>query len=203
MNAHLLRCLASAIIFATPVAAQAGNPDGKIQVKLLGTAVLPDGAITRINTDLIGLPAGSNTAVNDNFVPTIAIEYFFTPNISAETICCVTQHDVDGTGPLAGLRLVDDLLILPATLTLKYHLTGLGAIKPYVGAGPAWFLMLDYKAGPGAIAAGAAREGQSQVRRGAAGWRGYRGQRPGAGFHARRQALLHTPGRQFLYCCRR
>jgi len=119
-----------------PVAAQAGNLDGKIQVKLLGTAVLPDGAITRINTDLIGLPAGSNTAVNDNFVPTIAIEYFFTPNISAETICCVTQHDVDGTGPLAGQRPVDDLLILPATLTLKYHLTGLGAIKPYVGAGP-------------------------------------------------------------------
>jgi outer membrane protein len=27
-------------------------------------------------------------------VPTIALEYFFTKNVSVETICCVTGHHV-------------------------------------------------------------------------------------------------------------
>lgn len=157
MTSHMLYSIAGVIALAAPVAAQAGNAEGRIQVKLLGSAVLADGKLSSVKTDLIGLPAGTGTKADDNVVPTLAVEYFLTPNISAETICCVTSHDVVGTGVVAGTRLVDDLLILPATVTLKYHLTGLGPVKPYVGAGPAWFLMLDYKAGAGAVALGATR----------------------------------------------
>ncbi|MBS0476277.1 MAG: OmpW family protein, partial [Proteobacteria bacterium] len=77
------------------------------------------------------------------------VEYFFTPNVSLDTICCTTKHHVNGTGTLAGTNLVNDVLLIPATFTVKYHLP-LGAIKPYVGAGPALFIMLDGK--PGATA---------------------------------------------------
>lgn len=62
---------ATAMIAATP--AYAGSNDGKVQVKLLATGVLPDGKITALENNVIGLPAGSQTSANDNVVPTLAI----------------------------------------------------------------------------------------------------------------------------------
>jgi outer membrane protein len=144
----LLAALATATAFTSPAMAAA---DGKLQVKVLATGVLPDGKISKVKFDP-GLPAGTQTKANDNVVPTLAVEYFFTPNVSVETICCLTQHDVDGTGPVAGAELVADAKILPATVTLKYHLDA-GAIKPYIGAGPSYFVFIDEK--PGAFAKGA------------------------------------------------
>ena len=46
------------------------------------------------------------------------------------------------------------LMILPATVTLKYHLDA-GAIKPYVGVGPSVFFYFDEKPGATAKALGA------------------------------------------------
>lgn len=140
----LLAALAAATTLATP--AYAGNPEGKIQVKLLATGVLPDGKITDVKKDLIGLPAGSQTAANNNVVPTVAIEYYATPNVSIETICCLTQHHVNGAGALAGTNIVNHVMILPATVTVKYHLDA-GPIRPYVGVGPTLFLILGEKPG--------------------------------------------------------
>lgn len=146
--------LTAATMLATP--AHAGNPEGKLQVKLLATGVLPDGKIDSVNKDLIGLPAGSQSTANDNVVPTLAVEYFATPNVSIETICCFTQHHVSGAGALAGADLAQHVLILPATVTLKYHFgTGKG-IKPYIGAGPSVFFYFDEKPGATAKALGAA-----------------------------------------------
>lgn len=126
--------------------AHAGSADGKLQVKLLGTAVLPDGKVTAVKNDGAGLVAGgfvANTEANNNVVPTVAIEYFFTPNISLETICCVTGHHVSiSAGSLAGTVAVDNVQIIPATFTAKYHLP-LGPIKPYIGVGPTLFLMIN------------------------------------------------------------
>lgn len=138
--------LAALALTATP--AVAGSPDGKLQVKLLGTAVLPDGKIKTLEVDNTGLPlpAGTQAKANDNVVPTLAVEYFFSPNFSVETICCLTQHDVDGAGALAGTELVSNVKILPATVSLKGHLP-LGPIKPYVGAGPTYFIFIDEKSG--------------------------------------------------------
>jgi outer membrane protein len=137
----------AAMIFATP--ALAGSTDGKLQIKVLGTGVLPDGKITDVLIDP-GLPVGTNTEANDNWVPTLAIEYFIAPQVSIETICCLTQHDVDGTGPLAGAELVADAKILPTTVTIKYHFTESG-VRPYIGAGPTWFLFIDEKPGAAAV----------------------------------------------------
>lgn len=139
---------AALALAATPAMAQDDDRAGDVQVKLLGTYVAPDGAITDINVNLPGLPATTQTEANDNFVPTLAVEWFVTNNVSIETIAGVTQHDVDAVAGLpAGAELVSDALLLPATVTGKYHFD-LGGVKPYVGAGVAYFMWL--KDDPGA-----------------------------------------------------
>lgn len=142
----------------TAAPAQAGNTEGKVQLKLLGTGVLPDGKITRVKFDGIGLPANTQTAADDNYVPTIAAEYFVARNFSLETICCVTQHDVTGRGGLAGAGLVANANIIPATLTAKLHVPLAGGIKPYFGAGPTYFIFVDEKPGATTRALGATRQ---------------------------------------------
>ena len=139
--------LAAATMLATP--AQAGNSEGKLEVKILATGVLPDGKIDKINSVVpsvaAALGASPGTQANDNWVPTLAVEYYATPNISVETICCLTQHRVGGADAIAGTQIVDHVLILPATVTLKYHLNSGGGVKPYIGAGPTVFFYIDEK----------------------------------------------------------
>lgn len=155
----VLATIVAAGMLSSP--ALAGDSDGHWQVKLLGTGVLPDGKISKIQRDLIGLPAGSQTKANDNVVPTVAIEYYATPALSVETICCLTQHHVNGAGPLSGARIVDHVLILPATVTLKYHLNA-GPVRPYVGVGPSLFLIFGEKPGAAARTLGAAKMHMSE-----------------------------------------
>jgi len=152
-KAAAMLALLGSVAVAQPALAAA---DGKLQIKVMGTAVLPDGKIDKVKLDKVGLPAGTQTEANNNVVPTIAIEYFFSPNVSLETICCVTQHDVDATGGLpAGAELVADAQIIPATFTLKYHPMPEGAIRPYIGAGPTYFLFIKDKPGAAARTLGA------------------------------------------------
>ncbi len=144
MKTLLMLGAAAMMLAATPAMAQddakAGDRAGDIQIKLLATAVLTDGKITDINVNLPGLPANLQTKANDNVTPTIAVEYFVTNNISIETIAGMTQHDVDTVAGLpAGAELVSNAKLIPATVTAKYHFD-LGGLKPYVGAGPAYFL---------------------------------------------------------------
>lgn len=152
-----MRKLLSVAAFVIPslmaTSAVAQEAPGAWQAKLLGTAVLPDGKIDSVELDTVGLPAGTQTKANDNYVPTLAIEYFFTPAISVETICCVTQHDVDATAGLPGAELVSDAKLVPATVTVKYHFNS-GGISPYVGAGPAYFLFFDEEPGAATLPLG-------------------------------------------------
>lgn len=151
----LAAALAAATMLAAP--AWAGSDEGKIQIKVLATGVLPDGKIDTINSVIpsvaSALGANPDTKANDVVVPTVAIEYYFSKNVSLETICCVTKHKVTGTGSIAGAPLIKDALFIPATFTLKYHMP-LGAVKPYVGAGPSVFIMLDSKPDTTATALG-------------------------------------------------
>ena len=147
---------AVAVLCASPALAQDGESDraGDIQIKLLGTAVLPDGKITDINVNLPGLPATTQTRASDNFVPTIAVEWFVAENVSIETIAGTTQHDVDATAGLpAGAELVSDALLLPATVTAKYHFD-LSGVQPYVGGGAAYFMWLSDKPGAATLPLG-------------------------------------------------
>lgn len=157
----LMAAVAAATALTSP--AHAGNPEGKWQVKVLGTGVLVDGEISNVKdidtTSTLGgtvaSVANAQTDINNNVVPTVAIEYFATPNVSVETICCLTQHHASAAGDLAGAgSLVDHIMILPATVTLKYHLDA-GPVKPYVGVGPTLFFFIDEKPGATAAALGA------------------------------------------------
>lgn len=146
--------LASAAVALMAVPAAAQDRAGDVQVKVVATGVLPDGEITAVNTDIVGLPAGTQTEANDNFVPTVAVEYFVSNNFSIETIAGTTQHDVDTvSGFPAGTELVSDGLLLPATVTVKGHFD-VGGIKPYVGAGAAYFIWLDVEPGAATIPLG-------------------------------------------------
>ena len=148
----LMLAAASAAVMATPAMAQ--DRAGDVQLKVVGTAVLTDGEITEVSVDAVGLPAGTQTASNDNVVPTIAIEYFVSDNFSIETIAGTTQHDVDTvSGFPAGSELVSDALLLPATVTAKLHFDA-GGIKPYVGAGGAYFIWLGEDPGAATIPLG-------------------------------------------------
>jgi len=143
----------------TPAMAQDREDDwaGEIQFKVLATAVLPDGNIERVNVDAVGLPAGTDTKASDNYVPTVAVEWFVAENFSIETIAGTTQHDVDAISGFApGTELVSDALLLPATVTGKAHLNA-GGIKPYVGAGVAYFVWLDVDPGAAVVPLGVTR----------------------------------------------
>lgn len=156
MKCRYLSLAALAVALAAP--GQATAKSGDIQFKLLATYVAPDGEIDDVKLDLISLPANTQTRADDNVVPTVAIEYFVADHISVETIAGVTQHDVVGRGGLAGAGLVSDAKIVPATLTLKYHFGTDGGARPYVGAGPGYFIFIDEKPGATAMALGASRQ---------------------------------------------
>jgi len=149
---------ATALVAAVPALAD-DAPAGKWQFKVLATAVLPDGKIDTVNSIAPSLAAMSAFAApqtyasNNAFTPTVAIEYFLTPNISLETIAGITAHHVNGNGSLAGTNLVNHVLVVPATLTVKYHLP-LGPIKPYVGVGPSLYIVRGERPGDTAAALG-------------------------------------------------
>lgn len=151
--------LAAMALAFTATPAAAGSPTGNVQVKLMGAVVDPDGGIDSVEFDGIGLPAGTDTRADTSVIPLIAAELFLTPNVSLETICCVTTHDVAATSPaaLAGAGLVSDAHIVPATLTAKYHFNP-GGISPYVGVGGSYFIFIDEQPGAVAQALGATRQ---------------------------------------------
>ena len=156
----LLTLTAAALAMAaSPALAQDGEDDlaGEIQFKVLATGVLPDGSIDQVNVDLVGLPAGTDTKANDNYVPTVAAEWFISNTFSIETIAGTTQHDVDTvSGFPAGTELVSDALLLPATVTGKAHFD-LSGVKPYIGGGVAYFIWLDVEPGAAVVPLGVTR----------------------------------------------
>lgn len=144
--------------------ASSDHSQGKFEVKLLATAVLPSGSLNHININdgvVTGaLATNPGTTASNNIVPTVSIEYYFTKNISLETICCFTKHTVSGTGSLAGAELVKDAMVIPATFTLKYHLP-MGVIQPYIGGGVTYFIWVERHVGATAAALGATSVGLS------------------------------------------
>ena len=120
MNKTLIAAaLAATTALATPLAAQA--QDGPFLVRL--RAVHLDSA----NKDSTGL----DLSVNNKVIPELDLSYFFTPQIAAELILTYPQkHTLKSAGTEIG-----SLKHLPPTLTVQYHFTQLGTVKPYLGAG--------------------------------------------------------------------
>lgn len=78
-----------------------------------------------------GAAGAAGVSIKNKTIPELDISYFFTPNFAAELILTYPQkHDVR----LGGAK-IGTLKHLPPTLLAQYHVTGMGAFKPYVGAG--------------------------------------------------------------------
>ncbi len=103
------------------------------QLRVRATYVVPNDG-SRVYTPAGRVPGGK-TDISNTLIPSIDITYYFTPNIAAELILGTTPHSAKGAGALAGLGKLGSVWLLPPTLTLQYHFTGLGAFKPYIGAG--------------------------------------------------------------------
>ena len=127
----------------------------RIRLAFLAVAALRSACCARLNSSKLRLDstaaAGSKTVSMWTYFS--EGDTNFTDAISLETICCLTQHDVDGTTGLPGAELVSDAKLVPATFTLKYH-ADLGAVKPYVGAGPAYFIWIDEQPGAATLPLG-------------------------------------------------
>lgn len=125
-----------------PGLAKAQEAQGNWQAKAFLSGVLPDASIIEASGPAAPSLAGADSRGSDNWVPTMAVEYFVSDAISVETICCATGHHMTGTGALAGTPLIDNAIIMPFTLTGKYHFD-LSGIRPYLGAGPAFVVFAD------------------------------------------------------------
>ncbi|MBL8333444.1 MAG: OmpW family protein [Rubrivivax sp.] len=112
--------LAASLAAAAPLA-QAQAEKGNLLVR--ARAVHLDSA----NKDSTGL----GLTINNKTLPEVDITYFLTPNLAAELILTYPQKQkVYLNGSQIGT-----FKHLPPTLTLQYHVTGLGGFRPYVGAG--------------------------------------------------------------------
>jgi len=115
--------LALAILCAmTSGAAYAQQQDGQWLVRARAV---------HIDSSNGGAAGAAGVSINDKWIPEVDVSYFFTPNFAAELILTYPQkHDVR----LGGAK-IGTVKHLPPTLLGQYHFTGMGAFKPYVGAG--------------------------------------------------------------------
>ena len=114
--------LALAILCATTTGAAYAQQDGQWLVRARAV---------HIDSDNGGAAGAAGVSINNKWIPEVDVSYFFTPNFAAELILTYPQkHDVRLNGGKIG-----SLKHLPPSLLGQYHFTGMGAFKPYVGAG--------------------------------------------------------------------
>jgi len=153
--------VAAAAGISSPVAA--GDANGNIEIKVLGTYVTPQEKVKSwgsSNPAVANLLNGNGAferqgaSVSDALIPSLSISYFLTQNIAIETICCFTKHQVNAknNGVLGQTGISQwgnnaEAWIFPPTMMLQYHFTGLGAVRPYIGVGASWFHFFGEKKG--------------------------------------------------------
>jgi outer membrane protein len=131
---------------------------GNFMVRLQATGVFSQDEVSSLRTstgaDLKAL--GFDAEVSDRFLPTATLTYFLSKNLSVELFCCFSHHEVDLKPPPAAAALagkVAEAWLFPPALTLQYHFDGMGAIKPYVGAGVQYIHFFGEKTGSNTLAA--------------------------------------------------
>jgi outer membrane protein len=119
--------------------AKAGDSNGNFQVKLGVTGVVFDDETTSTTPANLG-----QAEVNDTVIPTLMLTYFLDKNWAVELFCCFAQLNVEGkSGALGGLGKLASTWVFPPMLTAQYHFDGMGAFKPYVGAGVQYIHYFD------------------------------------------------------------
>ncbi len=96
------------------------------------------------SSDVDGLGLGKLGA-EDAMTGGLVVEYFFTPNISAELVAAIAHLDLNVGDSVDG-----DAWVLPPSLYVKYHPMPEAKISPYIGAGINWMYFWDEKLSLGA-----------------------------------------------------
>ena len=135
----------AAVAFAAVTPASAGDYQGDFMIRAGVSVVAPDSSAD-VFFGGVQVP-GADAEVSTQWIPSATLTYFLTDNIAADLFCCFSTHDVEGRGALAGADL-GDTWIFPPIVTLQYHFTGLGGIKPYVGAGVQYIHFFDEGTSP-------------------------------------------------------
>ena len=92
---------------------------------------------------------GLGLSINDKVIPEFDISYFVTPQFAVELVLTYPQKQTLRSNGVE----IGSLKHLPPTLTAQYHVTTLGAFKPYVGAGLNYTRFSDVQFNPAVQAA--------------------------------------------------
>ena len=109
-----------------PSVSYAGEGDWLIRARGIYVAPNESATITTIN---------GNVTINNVVTPELDFTYFMSDNVAAELILATSRHNVNAVGTTLGDVDLGKVSLLPPTLTLQYHVTDMGKMKPYVGAG--------------------------------------------------------------------
>lgn len=152
---------ALAMTFGLTQTATAGDYNGNFMVRVLGAGVITQDKLSTLDS-MSGLPvsnlkaAGFDASISDEVVPAATLTYFLNRNVALELFCCFAQHQVNVDAP-AGLAAlsgkVAETWIFPPAVTLQYHFDGLGAFKPYVGAGAQYIAFFSEETGSNTLQA--------------------------------------------------
>ena len=96
---------------------------------------------------------GLGLSINNKWLPEVDFTYFLSPNLAAELILTVPQKQTVHSSVLNANA--GTFKHLPPTLTLQYHVTGLGGFRPYVGAGVNYTRLMSVKLDAASNALGA------------------------------------------------
>ena len=139
--------------------AAAGDSNGNFQVKVGLTGVWTDDETNRLDAAVPGLgtvdllAVGAEASTDDIAIPTLTLTYYFNKNIAIELFCCFGQTSIVAEGAIAAAGEIAEVWMFPPILTLQYHFDGMGAIRPYVGAGVEWIHYFDEKVGNNGLGA--------------------------------------------------
>ncbi|MDD3651575.1 OmpW family protein [Immundisolibacter sp.] len=131
------RIAALGLVFACAGAAQsaAAYEAGDLLVRGRVIVVDPREDSGTVKSSVAGAIPGSGAGLDSDVTPELDFTYMLTPSWGLELILASSEHNVEGTGSLAGLGKLFDARTLPPTLTLQYHFNTNGTIRPYVGVG--------------------------------------------------------------------
>lgn len=85
-------------------------------------------------------------SAEDTMTGGLVVEYFFTPNLSAEVVAAIAHLDLD----IGDTNAAGEAWILPPSVYVKYHPMPQWKVSPYVGAGVNWMYFWDANMDAGA-----------------------------------------------------
>jgi outer membrane protein len=126
-----IKVLALAAVAGLALAGPAATDDlfkDKLYVKVGVTGMLPD------ESDNVSA-IGGGVDISYGCVPTLNLECYFTPDVSAQLFCCIAPHKVAAVNTALGRVNLGEITLFPPTVPLKKHCELGGGVTPLVGAG--------------------------------------------------------------------